>query len=223
MARLLSELREENRELWREVRSLSSRIPQLVSPATGHGPATALTNFMGSSQSSQSHISPHAQIGLGGGHVHSRPSSNMGGDDGERDADWEDDDGMSASMCSGPMTGIAPSMGGSQGGEEWETQNSRFDFQAGAGLNVPGFPSNTFGPASGDDWKRWAQGEIIKERKRVQRLVGVVKALVDGSSKGGANAGPASNGNVALGVNMDGEPDGSKFLVLSQFLYTDTE
>ena len=80
VARLLSELRDENRALWREIR----RIPQLVSPAI------IPANFVGSSQGSQSHVSPHAQVALGGGHVltQSRSSSNLRGDDSERDADW---------------------------------------------------------------------------------------------------------------------------------------
>lgn len=119
---------------------------------------------------------------------HSRSSSNIGGDDGERD--WEDDDAMSASV-----TGLGMPLGGSQGSEEW-------DFTAGTGLNVPGFTSNAFPAAPGEEeWRRWAQSEIIKERRRVQRLVGVVKALADVSGKGGAS----------LGQMMEREPDGCKF------------
>lgn len=157
--------------------------------------------------SSQSQIPP--QVGLAGGHVfsHSRSSSNLGADDSERDADWEDDDGISASVTGGSMSGLAMGMGGSQTGEEWDSQSSRFDFVTGSGMNVSGFAPNAFGPVSGEDeWKRWAQSEIIRERRRVQRLVGVVKALVDVSSKGGASAGPTSNP-----VRMDGEADASTF------------
>ena len=202
VARLLSELRDENRALWREIR----RIPQLVSPAA------IPANFVGSSQGSQSHVSPHAQVALGGGHVltQSRSSSNLGGDDSERDVDWGDEEGMSASVCGGPMTGIEMGVGGSQGGEELDAQNSRFGFAGGSGLNLPGLGSNGFGTASGgEEWKRWAQSEIIKERKRVQRLVAVVKALVDVSGRGGASTGPASSVSTAAGV--DGESDGRKF------------
>ncbi|KAH0836803.1 HSF-type DNA-binding-domain-containing protein [Lanmaoa asiatica] len=188
VARLLSELRDENRALWREIRSLGSRIPQ---PAANHGQGTISATFDGSSQGSQSQISPNAQVGLGGGHVltHSRSSSNLGGDDGERD-------------------GIAMGLGGGQGGEEWDAQSSRFNLWAGGGLNVPGFAFNAFGTApGGEEWKRWAEGEIIKERKRVERLVGVIKALVDVTGKGGANAGPASS-SAAVGMSIDREPDG---------------
>ncbi|KAN0088207.1 hypothetical protein V8E55_005264, partial [Tylopilus felleus] len=184
VARLLSELREENGALWREVRSLSSRIPQPLAVAN-HGSATVSPNFGGSG--SQGHISPNTQVGLGGGHVltHSRSSSNLGGDDAERDADWEDEDGMSASV----MSGIG--MGGSQGGEEWDAQSPSFNFGAGSGLNTPGFGFNALG-TPGDEWKRWAAGEIIKERKRVEKLVGIVKVLVDVTGKGGVSAGGAS-------------------------------
>lgn len=211
--RLLSELREENRALWREVRSLGSRIPQHVSPATDHGPAAISAVFGGSSQSSQSHIPPNAQVGLGGGHAlaHSRSSSNLGGDDGERDADWEDEDGMNASIGGGLMTGIGMGLGGSQGGAEWDAQSPRFNLWAGGGLNVPGFALNAVGaPPGGEEWKRWAEGEIVKERKRVEKLVGIVKALVDVTGKGGTS-GPASSGGAVVGLSIDRELDGSKF------------
>jgi hypothetical protein len=141
-------------------------------------------------------MSPNAQVGLGGGHVltHSRSSSNLGGDDGERDVDWEDEDGMN-------MAGIG--MGGSQGGEEWDAQ-SRFNFGVGAGLNVPGIAFNISGaPPGGEEWKRWAESEITKERKRVEKLVGVVKALVDARNV-------ASAGGATASMSIDREPDGSK-------------
>lgn len=156
-------------------------------------------------------MSPGAQVGFGGGHVlaHSRSSSNLG-DDGERDVDWEDEDGMNASMGGGLMTSIGMGLAGSQGGEEWDAQSSRFNLWAG-GLNVPGFPLNAFGaPPGGEEWKRWAETEIFKERKRVEKLVGIVKALVDGAGKGGTS-GPASSGGVAVSLNIDRELDGSKF------------
>ena len=117
---------------------------------------------------------------------------------------------MSASVCGGPMTDIGMGMGGSQGGEELDAQNPCFDFAVGGGLNLPGLASDGFGTASGgEEWKRWAQSEIIKERKRVQRLVAVVKVLMDISGRGGASTGPASSVSTAAGV--DGEPDGRKF------------
>lgn len=184
-----------------------------MSPAANHGPATISANFGGSSQASQSHISSSAQVGFGGGHVlpHSRSSSNLGGDDGERDCDWEDEDGMNASISGGLMPGIGIGLAGSQGGEEWDAQNSRFNLWASGGLNVPGFAMNTFGvPLGGEEWKRWAEGEIFKERKRVEKLVGIVKALVDVAGKGGAS-GPASSSGAAVGLNIDRELDGSKF------------
>lgn len=142
-------------------------------------------------------MSPNAQVGLGG-HIltHSRSSSNLGADDGERDVDWEDDDCMSASM----MTGIG--MGGSQGGEEWDTQSPSFNFDTSSGLNVPNFGFSTLGAP--EEWKRWAEGEIIKERRRVEKLVGVVKALVDVTGKGGASAGPAT---TTTGMCIDRESD----------------
>ncbi|KAG8221088.1 hypothetical protein J3R82DRAFT_2606 [Butyriboletus roseoflavus] len=207
VARLLSELRDENRALWREVRSLSSRLPQHVPPAANHGPATISANFGGPSEGSQS-ISPNSQIGLGGGQVltHSRSSSNLGGDDGERDVDWEDEDGMNVHMGGGPMTGITMGMGGGQGGEEWDTQSSRFNVWAGGGLNVPGFAFSGE-PFGGEEWKQWAESEIFKERKRVEKLVGVVKALVDVTGKGGANGSP-SIGGAAVSLSIDREPDG---------------
>lgn len=140
---------------------------------------------------------------MGGGHVltHSRSSSNLGGDDAERDADWEDEDGMSASV----MSGIG--MGGSQGGEEWDAQSPSFNFGAGSGLNTPGFGFNALG-TPGDEWKRWAAGEIIKERKRVEKLVGIVKVLVDVTGKGGGSAGGAS-----ANMSIDREPDSSRFRI----------
>jgi len=199
VARLLSDLREENRALWREVKSLSSRIPQHGSSAANHGPAAISPNFGASSQGSQSQISSNTHVGLGGGHVlaHSRSSSDLGGGDGERDVDWEDDDGMNASLS---LIG----MGGSQGGEEWDPQSSRFNFWAGSGLNVPNLAFNTVEAPPGEEWKQWAEGEIIKERKRVEKLVDIVKALVDATGKGAVNGATAS-------MTMDREPDGSKF------------
>lgn len=120
----------------------------------------------------------------------------MGGDDGERDVDWEDEDGMN-------ITGIG--MGGSQGGEDWDAQ-SRFNFGVGGGLNVPGFAFNISGaPPGGEEWKQWAEGEITKERKRVEKLVGVVKALVD------AGKGATSAGGATASMSIDRELDGSKF------------
>jgi len=79
------------------------------------------------------------------------------------------------------------SLGGSQ--EDWDAQLSRFNFGAGNGLNAPVFSFSPIGTVpGGDDWRRWAEGEIIKERKRVEKLVGVVKALVDANAKGGMTA-----------------------------------
>ena len=174
-----------------------------MSPATNHGPTTISPNFVGSSQGSQFHTSPDGQVGLGGGHLltHSRSSSNLGGDDGERDVDWEDEDGMNASVS---MTGIG--IGGSQGGEEWDAQGARFNFGAG-GLNVPGFTwiNGSGAPPGGEEWKRWAEGEISKEKKRVEKLVGVVKALVDVTGKGAASAGGAT-----ASMSIDRESDISK-------------
>lgn len=164
---------------------MSSRIPQNLSTAANPGSTTA----------SPSHIPPNVQVSLGGEHVltHSRSSSNLGGDDGERDVDWEDE-------------GIGMSLGGGQ--EDWDAQLSRFNFGAGSGLNTPG-PGFSFSPfgtvPGGDDWRRWAEGEIIKERKRVEKLVGVVKALVDSNAKGGMTA----------SMDLDQESNGSKFGLFS--------
>ena len=138
---------------------------------------------------------------MGGGHglTHSRSSSNLGGDDGDRDLDWEDDDAMNTSV----MTGIG--MGGSQGGEEWDAQSPNFTFGANNGLCAPNFTFSALGAApGGDDWKRWAECEINKERKRVQRLVGVVKALVHVTGRGGATASGGTTPNISI------ELDGSK-------------
>lgn len=181
-----------------------------MSPVANHGPATISANFGCPSQGSQSHISPNTQVSLGHVLTHSRSSSNLGGDDGERDVDWEDEDGMNASIGSGPMTGISMGLGGSQPGEEWDAPSSRFNPWAG-GLNVPGFAFNTSGEplGGGEEWKQWAESEIFKERKRVQKLVGVVKTLVDVTGKGGVSGSP-SNGGAAVSVSLDGEPDGSK-------------
>ncbi|KAG9313168.1 HSF-type DNA-binding-domain-containing protein [Chiua virens] len=190
VARLLSDLREENRALWREVKSLSSRVPQYGSPTANHGPT--------------------ASLGLESGHTltHSRSSSNLG-DDGDRDIDWEEDDAMS-----GPVTGIG--MGASQGGEGWDPQSSRF-FGTGGGFNVPGLsfnPAET--SAEGEQWRRWAECEILKERKRVEKLVGVVKALVDFSAKGNASVGLTSGGNSVVNMCIDREPDGNPPNILQQ-------
>jgi hypothetical protein len=212
VARLLSELREENRALWREVSRLGGRVPAHVSSAANNpsncGPASAPASFGGTSQPPQSQTSSqspqsHSQAGLARGHVlsHSRSSSNLG-DDGERDGEWEDEDGNGDPM-SGVGMGIGGGTGGgSQGADEWDSQGSRLAF--GSGLSVPGTNSqfsfnNSLGagPGVGEEWKRWVEAEMSTERKRVERLVGVVRAFVDVVGNGGEVLGSSGRGDGA--------------------------
>ncbi|KAF9231649.1 hypothetical protein BU15DRAFT_68162 [Melanogaster broomeanus] len=132
VTRLLSELREENRALWREVSRLGGRVPIRISPtitaadnSSNFGPTSARATFGGTSQTSQSQTSSspqsqsQSQGRLTGGHVliHSRQSqggltggrvpihsrsSSNLGGDGVERDEWEDDDG--GVNGSGPMS-----------------------------------------------------------------------------------------------------------------------
>ncbi|KIK91390.1 hypothetical protein PAXRUDRAFT_633547 [Paxillus rubicundulus Ve08.2h10] len=207
VARLLSELREENRALWREVTRLGGRVPAHVSSAANNlsncGPASAPASFGGTSlppQSQTSSQSPQSQsrAGLARGHVlsHSRSSSNLG-DDGERDGEWEDEDG-NGDLMSGVGMGIGGGAG-NQGADEWDSQGSRLAF--GGGLSVPGTNSqfsfnNSLGagPGVGAEWKRWVEVEMNDEKNKLEKLVSVVKAFVNVVGNGGEVLGSGGAG-----------------------------
>lgn len=118
VARLLNDMRDENKALWREISRLGGRVPSHV--------ANTL------SQSSNS--------SLGGSST--APKLHIGGDD-------EDDDGSDEGFAFNVMG--PGSMGGGMG----------------------------MGMGGGEAWMNWASAEMRRERRKVERLTGIVRTLCD--------------------------------------------
>ncbi|KIM68177.1 hypothetical protein SCLCIDRAFT_1009350 [Scleroderma citrinum Foug A] len=188
-------MRDENRALWRAVKQLGGRIPPHI------------TNTLGSSSNSHSHSQSLSLPSSQGQRTisHSRSSSNLG-DDTDRDVDWEDDEPGSG----GPG-------GGSSGPDAFGGLNMQTTMGAPSPLSLAG-PSPSLHshspslhahspsphpPSPSEEWRRWAETEISRERRRVDKLVNVVRAYIEHvnvNPGAGVNAG-SGQGGAGLGTN----------------------
>jgi len=203
VARLLSDMREENQALWRAVKQLGGRIPPHIA------------STLGSSGNSHSHSQSLSLPSSQGQHTitHSRSSSNLG-DDTDRDVDWEDDEPGSG----GPG-------GGSSGTDAFGGLNMHTTIGAPSPLSLAG-PSPSLHshspslhahspsphpPSPSEEWRRWAETEISRERRRVDKLVNVVRAFVEHVNVS-PGAGPGQGGghgtNVGTGKGGEGGEEG---------------
>ena len=180
VARLLSEVREENQALWREIKQLGERIPPhfantLGSSAKSHTHSLSLPSSQGQGQHSLSH---------------SRSSSNLG-DDADRDGDWDDDEpgsggpggGLSGDAFGGLhiQTAIGAPSPLSLGGPSPSLHSHSPSLHAHSPSPQPPSPS--------EEWRRWAETEVNKERRHVDKLVGVIRTLVEYVNPGSAGSG----------------------------------
>ncbi|KAG2137667.1 HSF-type DNA-binding-domain-containing protein [Suillus cothurnatus] len=115
VARLLNDMRDENKALWREISRLGGRIPPHI--------ANTLSQSSGSSTTG--------------------PKLHIGGDD-------EDDDGSDEGFSFNVMgPGLSMGIGG-----------------------------------GGDAWMNWASAEMRRERRKVEKLTGIVRTLCDAIGSG---------------------------------------
>lgn len=189
VARFLGSIREENRALWQEIRQLGGQIPP------------QFTNSLGSPSHSKS-LSVLTQ-----NHTlsHSRSSSNLG-DEGERDGVWDDEEPTSGGP--GGATGNTEPFGG-------------LHIQTAVGGTVPlslaGLSPSLHThspspqpPSPSEEWCRWAEAEIAKGKRRVDKLVHVVRVLVNVMNSGANNpaakgTGPALGPSTGTGKTGEGE------------------
>jgi hypothetical protein len=117
VARLLTDMREENRALWFEISRLGGHVPARIA-------STLSTSNSCSSLGTSSTAAPKLHIG---------------GDDEEDDVS---DEGFSFNV-------VGPAL------------------------------NNGLGGGGGDAWMNWATGEMRQERRKVEKLTGIVRALCD--------------------------------------------
>ena len=109
---------------------------------------------------------------------HSRSSSNLG-DDADRDGDWDDDEpgsggpggGLSGDGFGGLhiQTAIGAPSPLSLGGPSPSLHSHSPSLHAHSPSPQPPSPS--------EEWRRWAETEVNKERRRVDKLVGVIRTF----------------------------------------------
>ncbi|KAL4062510.1 HSF-type DNA-binding-domain-containing protein [Scleroderma citrinum] len=180
VARLLTDIREENRALWREVRQLGGNIPPHIANTLGSGNSHSHTQSL-------SLPSNHGR----GQHTlsHSRSSSNLG-DDVDRDVDWEDEE---------------PASGGPSGADVFGRLNIQTAMGALAGPS-PSLHSHSpspHPPSPSEEWRRWAETEIFRERRRVDKLVSLFRTLVEFVNPGASmNAGSGQGAGAGLGTSI---------------------
>ena len=198
VARLLSKVHEEKSTLERD--------------QTTRWTYTSIANTSGSSANSHSHsLSLPSSQGQGQHSLsHSRSSSNLG-DDADRDGNWDDDEpgsggpggGLSGDAFDGLhiQTAIGASSPLSLGGPSPSLHSHSLSLHAHSPSPQPPSPS--------EKWRRWAETEVNKEMRRVDKLVGVIRTLVEYVNPGSAGSG---QGGTTVGIGKGGEcADEGKF------------
>ncbi|KAG6334841.1 hypothetical protein ID866_4246 [Astraeus odoratus] len=191
VTRFLNEIREENRALWREVCRLGGRVPPNIAATLGS-----------SAQSQPGSLSVSIPGQIGHTLTHSRSSSNLG-DDGERDNDWDDDEPGSGGTSAGAGATGADIFG------NFLNVQAAVAGQSSMTLAAPSPHAHSpspHPPSPSEEWRRWAEIELMRERKRVDKLVEVVRTLVGVVNTGaGMSAGVAPGAGIGLGINAGTE------------------
>lgn len=131
---------------------------------------------------------------------HSRSSSNLG-DEGERDVDWDDDE-------SGPTPGADVFSG--LGVQTTSTGKVLPSAPSPLSLIAPspsprGHSPSPHPSSPSEEWSRWAAAEILRGRKHVDKLVNIVRALVEVVNGKGMAMTPGREQSIGTSPVMSGK------------------